>query len=87
MTPHSSDDDDRSYRTREEVELMKASDPLVLFRDQLLARGILTPSHDEELQDKARQMIDEAVAAASQAPYPPVSDAAFPVYAEDIRHG
>jgi len=87
MTPHSSDDDDRSYRTREEVELMKANDPLVLFRENLSARGILTSSHDEGLQDQARQMIDAAVAAASQAPYPPVSDAAFPVYAEDIRHG
>jgi len=86
MTPHSSDDDDRSYRTREEVELMKANDPLVLFRDQLSERGILTSSYDEGLQDQARQMIDAAVAAASQAPYPPVSDAAFPVYAEDIRH-
>jgi 2-oxoisovalerate dehydrogenase E1 component alpha subunit len=36
MTPHSSDDDDRSYRPREEVEVMKALDPVPTFAESLL---------------------------------------------------
>ena len=39
MTPHSSDDDDRSYRPREELEAQKAQDPVHLQRDKLLAAG------------------------------------------------
>ena len=37
LVPHSSDDDDRRYRTREEVEEWAESDPLVALRDA--ARG------------------------------------------------
>ena len=31
LTPHSSDDDDRSYRTQEEVSEAKTKDPLITF--------------------------------------------------------
>ena len=31
--------------------------------------------------------LDAAVAAAEAAPYPPASDATFPVYVEDVRRG
>ena len=33
--PHSSDDDDRRYRTREEVEEWSEKDPLAAFARQL----------------------------------------------------
>ncbi len=31
LTPHSSDDDDRSYRTQDEVAEAKTKDPLITF--------------------------------------------------------
>ncbi|MCK9911011.1 thiamine pyrophosphate-dependent enzyme, partial [Microbacteriaceae bacterium K1510] len=31
LVPHSSDDDDRTYRSREEVEEAKKKDPILLF--------------------------------------------------------
>ncbi len=39
--PHTSDDDDRSYRTREEVEEAKARDPIARFAALLQDRGVM----------------------------------------------
>jgi 2-oxoisovalerate dehydrogenase E1 component alpha subunit len=87
MTPHSSDDDDRAYRPKEEVEQMKANDPLARFQKALLDRGILDQAHVEELEARAQQEVDRSVEAASNAPYPEITTGSHPVYAEDIRRG
>ena len=83
MTPHSSDDDDRSYRPREELEAQKAQDPVHLQRDKLLAAGILTEEAEDELQERAKTEVEQAVEYATEAPYPDISEASYPVYAED----
>ncbi len=84
LTPHSSDDDDRSYRTREEVEEAKRSDGLIRARSTLEREGVLTPKAIDEMEAKAKGMIDDAVAYAEQAPYPEAEEARGPVYAEEI---
>ena len=86
LTPHSSDDDDRSYRPREEIEAMKAQDPMASFRKVLLGRKILTEKLDSELEAQAREQVEDAIAFAEAAPYPDVTEATYPVFAEDIRH-
>jgi 2-oxoisovalerate dehydrogenase E1 component alpha subunit len=86
ITPHSSDDDDRSYRSREEVEESKKRDPLLIAREILEKGKILTPSILEEMETRAKELIDEAVVFATDAPYPPVEDASYPVYFEEVRH-
>lgn len=83
MTPHSSDDDDRNYRPREELEALKAQDPLDLHRDKLLAAGILTEEADAEMQARAKKEVEQAVEFATEAPYPEISEASYPVYVED----
>ena len=83
MTPHSSDDDDRSYRPREELEAQKAQDPVHLQRDKLLATGTLSEDAENELQERAKIEVEEAVKFATEAPYPDISEASYPVYAED----
>jgi 2-oxoisovalerate dehydrogenase E1 component alpha subunit len=85
ITPHSSDDDDRSYRTREEVEENKRNDGLTRTQNVLLKEGILTPKQIDEMETRAKQMIEEAVQIADQAPYPDPEEASYPVYAEQIR--
>ena len=85
MTPHSSDDDDRTYRPREEIEELKARDPLDIFKDTLLASGNLSEEAVAEIEERAKREVEEAVEAATAAPYPDVSEAGHPVYAEDIR--
>jgi 2-oxoisovalerate dehydrogenase E1 component alpha subunit len=86
LTPHSSDDDDRSYRPREEIEAMKAQDPVASFRKVLLGRKILTEKLDSELEAQAREQVEDAIAFAEAAPYPDVMEATYPVFAEHIRH-
>lgn len=86
MTPHSSDDDDRSYRAREEIEAMKAEDPLEMFRARLTEENVLSTAIEDELQARAKAMVEEAIKFAEQAPYPDVEDASYPVFVEDIRN-
>lgn len=85
ITPHSSDDDDRSYRTREEVEEHKRNDGLIRARDTFEREGVLTSQEIDAMDAKAKAMIDAAVQEAEAAPYPDPEEAQYPVYAEEVR--
>lgn len=85
ITPHSSDDDDRTYRPREEVEQHKRNDPLQRLRSALEQTGTITPKLVDEMEARAKEMIDDAVQYADQAPYPNAEDAVRPVYAEEAQ--
>lgn len=87
LTPHSSDDDDRSYRPRPEIEAMKADDPLVFFQRLLREKKVLSEKTEAALEAEAGGQVAAAIEAAEAAPYPDVSEAAYPVYVEDIRRG
>ncbi len=87
MTPHSSDDDDRTYRSREEVEVMKAKDPVPAFARQLIEDAVITQAAIDDLEEEIKEQVEDAVQFAEAAPYPDVEDASYPVYVEDIRHG
>lgn len=87
LTPHSSDDDDRSYRPREEVEAMKADDPLAAFQKLLKQKKVLSSDADAALEEEIGREVAAAMEQAEAAPYPDVSEAAYPVYVEDIRRG
>jgi len=84
ITPHSSDDDDRTYRSREEVEENKKFDPLLLIQKRMMDEGIYTEKDLEVLDKKAKQMVTDAVKTAEEAPYPAAEEAAYPVYAEEV---
>jgi 2-oxoisovalerate dehydrogenase E1 component alpha subunit len=81
ITPHSSDDDDRSYRSREEVEEWKAKGPIVRFRTHLESEGILTPEILDDYEHRARAEVDQAQAVAEAAADPAPEDALGDVYA------
>lgn len=85
LTPHSSDDDDRTYRPREEIEAIKKQDPLEVFRRQLMEQGVLTEEIVNEMEARAKEAVEDAVAYAEAAPYPGLDVAKGPVYAEEIR--
>jgi 2-oxoisovalerate dehydrogenase E1 component alpha subunit len=70
LVPHSSDDDDRTYRTRAEVEEARKYDPLVLFQQILINTGILTEEKEEMMQQQIAAEIDKATEYAEKAPYP-----------------
>jgi len=81
LTPHSSDDDDRSYRSREEVAAWRQRGPLVRYQAYLLEAGALTKALVDEHEAWARAQVDEAQRAAEDAPYPPPEAALGDVYA------
>jgi 2-oxoisovalerate dehydrogenase E1 component alpha subunit len=87
LTPHSSDDDDRTYRPRDEVEAMKAGDPLAAYQRQLLEKEVLTPKARGEIEAEVVEAVDDAIRFAEAAPYPDLSEAGYPVYVEDVRRG
>ncbi len=86
ITPHSSDDDDRTYRSREEVEENKKHDPILLTQRSLMAEGIYSEKDLEELDKKAKQLVTDAVKFAEEAPYPAAEEAAYPVYVEEVSN-
>jgi 2-oxoisovalerate dehydrogenase E1 component alpha subunit len=74
ITPHSSDDDDRSYRPRAEVEAYRANDPLEAARKDLNASGLLNEKIDLQLEARVQKMIADAHQGAEQAEYPKPGD-------------
>src|SRR3989441_2962441 len=58
------------YRTKEEVEREKLRDPIALFRDKLLAAGLLAEADVRAVGKEVHERIDEA-AAFSAAPLSP----------------
>jgi 2-oxoisovalerate dehydrogenase E1 component alpha subunit len=87
ITPHSSDDDDRSYRSRDEVEQWKQRDPLLLFRARLEAEGLLTRALADDYEARAVAEVDDAVQFAQAAPYPDIAAAMGGVYAPAGEEG
>jgi len=85
--PHSSDDDDRSYRSREEVEDWKKRDPLLRFRTYLEKENLITQQRIDEMEEQIRAEVEDAVKFAQEAPYPEPHEALRPVYAEQVSGG
>lgn len=86
ITPHSSDDDDRSYRSRDEVEENKLRDPILVNSRHLMEEKILTDEKLKEMETRAKEIVDEAVEYAANAEYPEPADGLYPVYAEEVQH-
>lgn len=81
IVPHSSDDDDRSYRTREEVEEWKRKDPILRFQKHLIQETILNPAMVDEYEERIKGEVDRAQYAAESSPEPAPEEALGDVYA------
>lgn len=68
--PHSSDDDDRMYRPREEVEAWKRKDPILRMREYLVGAKLLNDTTINEYDERAKQVVDDAEQFARDAPLP-----------------
>jgi 2-oxoisovalerate dehydrogenase E1 component alpha subunit len=68
--PHTSDDDDKSYRSREEVEEARHHDPIDAFAAYLREHGILDGAGADAIRGEVEGEIGEAIAAAWDAPDP-----------------
>jgi pyruvate dehydrogenase E1 component subunit alpha len=59
------------YRTKEEVEREKLRDPIVLFREKMLAADVLSEADVRAMEKDVNDRVDEAVAFADASPEPP----------------
>jgi 2-oxoisovalerate dehydrogenase E1 component alpha subunit len=84
LVPHSSDDDDRSYRSREEVEAERRRDPILRMREYLMSVGLLTEAEDEAIRQRALDEVNEATRYAEAAPHADPATLSRYVYAEEV---
>jgi 2-oxoisovalerate dehydrogenase E1 component alpha subunit len=80
--PHTSDDDDRTYRSPDEVKAWKGHDPLALFEARLREVGALDDASLAEIRARVKREVDEATDAAEAAPFPDPATFDRYVYAE-----
>ncbi|HEX6493315.1 MAG TPA: thiamine pyrophosphate-dependent dehydrogenase E1 component subunit alpha [Candidatus Dormibacteraeota bacterium] len=83
LTPHSSDDDDRVYKSREAVAEEKAKDCVLRFRRTLEERSVLNPGDAEEIRAECMREVDRAQEDAESAPLPSPESLTMHVYGDE----
>lgn len=82
MTAHSSDDDDRRYREREEIEAWRLKDPIARFEKYLIGRGVMGEEERGEIDEQIKAEVREASDYAEGAPFASPEEGFAGVYAE-----
>ena len=82
---HTTDDDDSTYRSREEVAERRKGDPVPRFGDLLVEHGILTAQSRSELERAVLADVNDATDQAEARPYPPSADLYERVYADSYQ--
>lgn len=82
LTAHSSDDDDRAYREKNEVEEAKKRDSVITFATTLKEAGILRDEKEQEIMARIDKIVNEATDYAENASYAKPEDALRYVYEE-----
>jgi 2-oxoisovalerate dehydrogenase E1 component len=85
ITPHSSDDDDRRYRTAEEVEEHRRVEPVAAFRARLLADGVLGEKDAAAIDADAAAEVEAAQATAEASPAPDPATLTTHVFSNEPR--
>jgi 2-oxoisovalerate dehydrogenase E1 component alpha subunit len=80
--PHTSDDDDRSYRSREEVEEAKRLDPIARFAAFLQEQGVMDTAGIDGVWAETKASVDQQIDQAWNAPDPDPSTLSRHVFFE-----
>ena len=81
LMPHTTDDDDRRYRSEEEVDQARQRDPIETLPGYLVEQGFLTEEEVDEIKAEARRAVNEATDNAEAAALPDISTFYDNVYA------
>jgi TPP-dependent pyruvate/acetoin dehydrogenase alpha subunit len=73
--------DPGTYRPAEEVSAWRQRDPIAIYEDRLLGRGVLGNADPARIRGDVQREIDAATSAAEAAPFPTLEEAAQHVYA------
>lgn len=82
LTAHSSDDDDRTYRNKKEVEEAKKRDCIITFSNYLKETNVITEDDEKEILKEIQKIVNEATDYAEKAPYAEPEHALRFVYEE-----
>ena len=80
---HTTDDDDRTYRSREEVEQQRSRDPVPTFEKKLIDAKVLDSATIETLKAQLIEEIDIALEAAAGLASPSADELTVNVYEGD----
>jgi 2-oxoisovalerate dehydrogenase E1 component len=81
---HSSEDDQRRYRTQEEIDQLAKNDCLERFKKRLLDEGVLSAKEVEALEEKVKEEVAEATRQGMESPDAPPENALTNVYSIDV---
>ncbi|MDQ3963034.1 MAG: thiamine pyrophosphate-dependent enzyme, partial [Actinomycetota bacterium] len=79
---HTSDDDDRTYRSKDEVDEWRAKDPIPRFETYLKDVDIVDDARVAEIQEHAKSDVADGAKEAEAADFPDPIDAMKHVYAD-----
>jgi 2-oxoisovalerate dehydrogenase E1 component alpha subunit len=82
---HSTDDDDRTYRSRDDIEEQRKRDPVPNFERRLIEAGVIDAAQARALRADVLRETNEATDAAEAQAYPPVESLYTNVVAGDYR--
>lgn len=82
LDPHSSSDDQRKYRSSEELRRVAESDPVVKLEAELIASGALRSEQVETIRQSIKSEVDAAAAWADDQPEPDGHDLFAHIYAD-----
>jgi 2-oxoisovalerate dehydrogenase E1 component len=81
---HSSEDDQRRYRTQEEIEHLALTDCLEQFKKRLLDEGVLTAKEVAEYEERVKEEVAKATNEGMASPDAPAENALTNVYGLDV---
>jgi 2-oxoisovalerate dehydrogenase E1 component len=84
LLPHSSSDDQRKYRSEEDLAHDRGLEPLHRFEDYLISNSIATTDEIHAMQEDIHKKIDEAVALVEQEPQQDPANLLTHVYSSSI---
>ncbi|MCY4418767.1 MAG: pyruvate dehydrogenase (acetyl-transferring) E1 component subunit alpha [Cytophagales bacterium] len=74
--------DPAQYRTKEELQSYKEKDPIIQLKATILKKDLLGEKEIEEIDQKIKNQVDQAVSFAEESPYPSTEDVYEHVYVE-----
>jgi 2-oxoisovalerate dehydrogenase E1 component alpha subunit len=78
---HTTDDDERTYRTREEVAEQRVNDPVPRFEQRLIDAGVLARERVEEMRREVAERVNATTDAIEREPMPDAATLYTNVYA------
>ena len=81
---HSSEDDQRRYRTQEEIEILAQKDCLEQFKKRLLEEGVLSAKEIGEFEERVKEEVSKATSEGMESPDAPAENALTNVYGLDV---